>query len=311
MRSSQSSPPRSSHPRKRRSCGWSRRPGRRSRMSPVSRASRSTSSRQRQARIGVVSKTTIVESGAVHVGAADRAVRRQRGGVEGRRARTGAGLLAALSREPARPGRTPRRKRLRHEVSALKGKKVALVGGLLVRRQIENAARHSCDQKRGRQPEAAARQQGGLHAHGRSRRPVSSSTITRRRRKELSSVRSRSSRVRSISPFGSRGRTPTRSSAASTRSSRGMIADRTYHRLLHVDWIVADVDGDGIPEYVPASDQARRGPATARVYARDNCAVQPPSSATTSAGTRTTRGPICPIATRSQTTRGRIRRSRR
>jgi polar amino acid transport system substrate-binding protein len=39
---------------------------------------------------------------------------------------------------------------------------------------------------------------------------------------------------------------------------RGMIADRTYHRLLHVDWIRADVNGDGVPEYVPASD--RPGP---------------------------------------------------
>ena len=37
---------------------------------------------------------------------------------------------------------------------------------------------------------------------------------------------------------------------------RGMIVDRTYHKLLHVEWIVADIDGDGIPEYVPASDQA-------------------------------------------------------
>ena len=37
-----------------------------------------------------------------------------------------------------------------------------------------------------------------------------------------------------------------------------MIADRTYHRLLHVDWIRADVDGDGVPEYVPQSD--RPGP---------------------------------------------------
>jgi|tagenome__1003787_1003787.scaffolds.fasta_scaffold20854931_1 polar amino acid transport system substrate-binding protein len=37
---------------------------------------------------------------------------------------------------------------------------------------------------------------------------------------------------------------------------RGMIADRTYHRLLHVDWIRADVNGDGVPEYVPASDRA-------------------------------------------------------
>jgi ABC-type amino acid transport substrate-binding protein len=36
---------------------------------------------------------------------------------------------------------------------------------------------------------------------------------------------------------------------------RGMIKDRTYHKLLHVDWIRADVDGDGVSEYVPATDQ--------------------------------------------------------
>jgi len=37
---------------------------------------------------------------------------------------------------------------------------------------------------------------------------------------------------------------------------RGMIADKTYHRLLHVTWIRADIDGDGIPEYIPQSDKA-------------------------------------------------------
>lgn len=37
---------------------------------------------------------------------------------------------------------------------------------------------------------------------------------------------------------------------------RNMIVDRTYHKILHVDWIVADIDGDGIPEYIPATDQA-------------------------------------------------------
>ena len=36
---------------------------------------------------------------------------------------------------------------------------------------------------------------------------------------------------------------------------RGMIADRSYHRLLHLDWIRADVDGDGRTEYVPHDDQ--------------------------------------------------------
>ena len=37
---------------------------------------------------------------------------------------------------------------------------------------------------------------------------------------------------------------------------RGLIADRTYHKLLHVSWIRADVDGDGLPEFVPLSDNA-------------------------------------------------------
>ena len=37
---------------------------------------------------------------------------------------------------------------------------------------------------------------------------------------------------------------------------RGMMADRTYHRLLNLDWIQADVDGDGLAEYVPKSDRA-------------------------------------------------------
>ena len=36
---------------------------------------------------------------------------------------------------------------------------------------------------------------------------------------------------------------------------RGMIADRSYHRLLHLEWIRADVDGDGRTEYVPHDDQ--------------------------------------------------------
>jgi polar amino acid transport system substrate-binding protein len=36
---------------------------------------------------------------------------------------------------------------------------------------------------------------------------------------------------------------------------RGMISDHTYHRLLHLDWVLADVDGDGRAEYVPESDR--------------------------------------------------------
>lgn len=46
---------------------------------------------------------------------------------------------------------------------------------------------------------------------------------------------------------------------------RGMVADRTYHRLLHVEWIAADINGDNRPEFVPATD--RPGPAEPqRVY---------------------------------------------
>jgi polar amino acid transport system substrate-binding protein len=44
---------------------------------------------------------------------------------------------------------------------------------------------------------------------------------------------------------------------------RRMVADRTYHRLLHVDWLRADVDGDGRPELVSRSDQAGLAPPTA------------------------------------------------
>lgn len=39
---------------------------------------------------------------------------------------------------------------------------------------------------------------------------------------------------------------------------KGMIADRTYNRLLHLDWIRADVNDDGVPEFVPASDRPGR-----------------------------------------------------
>lgn len=40
---------------------------------------------------------------------------------------------------------------------------------------------------------------------------------------------------------------------------RDMIKDGTYHRLLHVDWIEADINGDGVPVFVPSND--RTGPA--------------------------------------------------
>ena len=44
--------------------------------------------------------------------------------------------------------------------------------------------------------------------------------------------------------------------AGFNKQLRAMITDRTYHKLLHVNWILADIDGDGKPEYVAAADQA-------------------------------------------------------
>ena len=37
---------------------------------------------------------------------------------------------------------------------------------------------------------------------------------------------------------------------------REMIADRTYHRLLYVDWIRADINGNDVVELVPLNDGA-------------------------------------------------------
>jgi polar amino acid transport system substrate-binding protein len=63
---------------------------------------------------------------------------------------------------------------------------------------------------------------------------------------------------------------------------KGMMTDRTYHRLLHVDWIRADVDGDGLFEYVPGSDAPRSEPQ--RAYSLFSPTLEPSTSkrATTS-----------------------------
>jgi ABC-type amino acid transport substrate-binding protein len=43
---------------------------------------------------------------------------------------------------------------------------------------------------------------------------------------------------------------------------RRLIADRTYHRLLQIDWLRADIDGDGRLELISRSDQAGLAPPT-------------------------------------------------
>ena len=56
---------------------------------------------------------------------------------------------------------------------------------------------------------------------------------------------------------------------------RGLIADRTYHKLLHVDWIRADIDGDGVTEIVPLSDNVGKTPPQ-QVYSLDSLKLPKP-----------------------------------
>jgi polar amino acid transport system substrate-binding protein len=63
---------------------------------------------------------------------------------------------------------------------------------------------------------------------------------------------------------------------------QGMVADRTYHRLLHLDWITADVNGDGLFEYVPSDDAP--GPKEPQQVYSLLSASGPPSTATTKPG---------------------------
>ena len=62
---------------------------------------------------------------------------------------------------------------------------------------------------------------------------------------------------------------------------RGMIADRTYHRLLHVAWILADVDGDGIPEYCTAERSPGTSAAEERVRSVFHATAHAPAVAAT------------------------------
>jgi polar amino acid transport system substrate-binding protein len=56
---------------------------------------------------------------------------------------------------------------------------------------------------------------------------------------------------------------------------RRMIADRSYHRLLQLEWIAADVDGDGRTESVPASDQVGQKPPDRRYELLTPTAAEP------------------------------------
>ena len=56
-----------------------------------------------------------------------------------------------------------------------------------------------------------------------------------------------------------------------------LMADRSYHRLLHLDWIHADVDGDGLVEFVPDDDRIGPRPPerTYELFATSTPLVEP------------------------------------
>ena len=98
---------------------------------------------------------------------------------------------------------------------------------------------------------------------------------------------------------------------------RVMITDRTYHRLLHLDWITADVDGDGIAELVPSGDRVG-AVAPKAAYSISTVTDKPRPSrlrersrASMSAATSTPTGPACPTRTKWRTPSVRTRVVRR
>ncbi len=98
---------------------------------------------------------------------------------------------------------------------------------------------------------------------------------------------------------------------------RVMITDRTYHRLLHVDWINADVDGDGIPELVPRGDRVGIAPPQAAYSITTSTEKTGPSSrparsrVSTSVAISTPTGQAFPTRTRWRIQSVRIRAVRR
>jgi hypothetical protein len=84
---------------------------------------------------------------------------------------------------------------------------------------------------------------------------------------------------------------------------RTMMADGTYNRLLHVGWIEADVDGDGLSEYVSQGGPRVRPSPNARIRCSTKTAGcrfhRRPNAATSSAGPFTTSGRQCRRNTRT------------
>ena len=144
-------------------------------------------------------------------------------------------------------------------LEALKGKRIAIVEGYSYGETIDTSGptfvRTKTEEE---QPETAARRRSRLHADGRARRQVP------RQQPRRAGANAAGFRFDAAPhPTVVSGHPKDLPDAASiiTRFNaqlRSMIADHTYHRLLHVSFIRADVDGDGLVELVPASDSLGR-----------------------------------------------------
>ena len=92
---------------------------------------------------------------------------------------------------------------------------------------------------------------------------------------------------------------------------RGMIADKTYHRLLHVTWIRADVDGDGIPGTSRKATSPVRFSPSMPTHCSPHRALPRGRRASTTAAPSTPIGPRCRTDTRLRIRDTPIRRARR
>ena len=254
---------------------WSRPPGRRSPIRPAAalraRSRRGGARTHRRRR-----KNGDRQRAAVQRRARLRIIRRQRGGVEGFGPRALVALFASVPGEPSRARRAARRGSFGEDARRSKGR-VAIVEGYLRRGDRQRRAGLGPLARRRGQPRAAAQWRRRLHADGRARRPLHRQQLPDGTRARLH-LGTTPLDTRTVP--GDPAVAPDAQSIVDRFNSqlRGMIADRTYHRLLHVDWIRADVDGDGVPEYVPERS-ARTVGAAARLHAVHRAAPTAPDTA--------------------------------
>ena len=270
-------------------------------------------------RIGVNANTKIVEPAQFTPSLLTGRVRRQRRRLEGCRTRACADVLAAVPREPAGARRPERQRRLGHDAGSPHGQAGRDRRRLRLRRAVDDA--RGPDVRAVRSEEDSLAQLLAEQVDYTLMDELVVQYILEQPREgsaDAPAARHDAARHAARCIWPSRRSVPTPPSIIDRFNAqlRSMIADRTYHRLLHVDWISADVDGDGVAEFVPRTIR----PARRRRSAPIRCSSRPEAgdgqhrfaAASTSAASDLQRaGGTCRTATRSRRRARRIRASRR